>query len=148
MLKLHKRITKEISIHATREGGDHISGQGSCHRPISIHATREGGDSKNYRKISRRFLQNVIYSHSFAQIRAKCNRKFDIRQKLFVYSIGNCGAKRQGIAVRLRFAPKLYHQYALRLVAALGAEMLDLTLVLAAEIVKPQAVQLVIHDRT
>ena len=116
-------------------------------RIISIHATREGGDSKNYRKISRRFLQNVIYSHSFAQIRAKCNRKFDIRQKLSVDSIGNCGAKRQGIAVRLRFAPKLYHQYALRLVAALGAEMLDLTLVLAAEIVKPQAVQLVIHDR-
>ena len=114
---------------------------------ISIHAARGGGDSKNYRKISRRFLQNVIYNHSFAQICAKCNREFDIRQKLSVYSIGNCGAKRQGIAVRLRFAPKLYHQYALRLIAALGTEMLDLTLVLAAEVVKPQTVQLVIHDR-
>ena len=137
-----------ISIHAAREGGDEWLASLSARIGISIHAAREGGDSKNYRKISRRFLQNVIYNHSFAQIRAKCNRKFDIRQKLFVYSIGNCGAKRQGIAVRLRFAPKLYHQYALRLVAALGAEMLDLTLVLAAEIVKPQAVQLVIHDRT
>ena len=137
----------EISIHAAREGGDGILLPKQALIHISIHAAREGGDSKNYRKISRRFLQNVIYSHSFAQIRAKCNRKFDIRQKLSVDSIGNCGAKRQGIAVRLRFAPKLYHQYALRLVAALGAEMLDLTLVLAAEIVKPQAVQLVIHDR-
>ena len=136
-----------ISIHAAREGGDSVDWLLGTNKGISIHAAREGGDSKNYRKISRRFLQNVIYNHSFAQIRAKCNRKFDIRQKLSVDSIGNCGAKRQGIAVRLRFAPKLYHQYALRLVAALGAEMLDLTLVLAAEIVKPQAVQLVIHDR-
>ena len=33
-----------ISIHAPREGGDHIAQNGGYNRFISIHAPREGGD--------------------------------------------------------------------------------------------------------
>ena len=35
-----------ISIHAPREGGDHIAQNGGYNRFISIHAPREGGDNR------------------------------------------------------------------------------------------------------
>ena len=37
-----------ISIHAPREGGDHIAQNGGYNRFISIHAPREGGDRRWY----------------------------------------------------------------------------------------------------
>ena len=42
------RETKEISIHAPREGGDdYFDNKMSTEIQISIHAPREGGDSKD-----------------------------------------------------------------------------------------------------
>ena len=40
----------------------------------------------------------------------------------------------------------LHHEHALRLIAAFRAEMLNLILILAAEIVKSQTVQFIIHN--
>ena len=41
---LKKRGEADISIHAAREGGDHVAAQQFVHIKISIHAAREGGD--------------------------------------------------------------------------------------------------------
>ena len=46
-----------ISIHAPREGGDHLISKSMLSRGISIHAPREGGDvffmsNTNHQKIS------------------------------------------------------------------------------------------------
>ena len=41
-------LTREISIHAPREGGDPADQRGNSSPCISIHAPREGGDSAYY----------------------------------------------------------------------------------------------------
>ena len=74
-VRIFKPYEDEISIHALREEGDMVFGDGTwyntflstpsarratrgavqsraMHRPISIHALREEGDSKNRDKIS------------------------------------------------------------------------------------------------
>ena len=38
-------ISPDISIHTSREGGDHTSTNKSSAQMISIHTSREGGDS-------------------------------------------------------------------------------------------------------
>ena len=43
-MSLSRRASMDISIHAPREGGDHVA-EAADHGPlISIHAPREGGD--------------------------------------------------------------------------------------------------------
>ena len=49
-----------ISIHAAREGGDHVNKSPLVNAGISIHAAREGGDVK----ICRNTVRNGISIHA------------------------------------------------------------------------------------